>query len=87
MSNDTEILSLNYREITIENYQFSFSKKGYLSQGTNTRKVNCGRVHVETSSLWADFVNKNRCISVCLVSEEKALNFDNFDNSHNSFDL
>ena len=43
-------------------------------------------VHIETSSLWAEFVNKNRCISVRLVSEEvKALNFDNFDNSHNSF--
>ena len=40
-------------------------------------------VHIETSSLWAEFVNKNRCISVRLVSEEvKALNFDN---SHNSF--
>ena len=26
--------------------------------------------HIETSSLWADFVNKNRCISVRLVSEE-----------------
>ena len=31
---------------------------------------------IETSSLLADFVNKNRCISVRLVSE---------DNSHNSF--
>jgi hypothetical protein len=26
--------------------------------------------NIETSSLWAEFVNKNRCISVCLVSEE-----------------
>ena len=46
-------------------------------------------VHSETSSFWAEFVNKNRCISVRLVSEPprrlKALNFDNFDNSHNSF--
>ena len=43
-------------------------------------------VHIETISLWAEFVNKNRCISVCLVSEEvKTLNFNNFDNSHNSF--
>ena len=43
-------------------------------------------VHIETSSLWAEFVNKNRCISVRLVSEEvKELNFDNFDNWHNSF--
>ena len=24
-------------------------------------------VHIETSSLWAEFVNKNRCISVRLV--------------------
>ena len=43
-------------------------------------------VHIETSSLWAGFVNKNRCISVRLVSEEvKSIKFDNFDNSHNSF--
>ena len=42
--------------------------------------------HIETSSLWAEFVNKNRCISVRLVSEEvKSIKFDNFDNSHNSF--
>ena len=36
---------------------------------------------------WAEFVNKNRCISVRLVSDEvkKALNFDNFDDSHNCF--
>ena len=27
-------------------------------------------VHIETSFLWAEFVNKNRCISVRLVSEE-----------------
>ena len=27
-------------------------------------------VHIETSSHWADFVNKNRCLSVRLVSEE-----------------
>ena len=32
------------------------------------------------------FVNKNRCISVRLVSEQvKTLNFDNFENSHDSF--
>ena len=43
-------------------------------------------VHIETSSLWAEFVKKNRCISVRLVSEEvKSIKFDNFDNSHNSF--
>ena len=33
-------------------------------------------VHIETSSLWAEFLNKRRF---------KALNFGNFDNSHNSF--
>ena len=27
-------------------------------------------VHIETSSLWAEFLNKNRCISVRFVSEE-----------------
>ena len=27
-------------------------------------------VHIETRSLWAEFVNNNRCISVRLVSEE-----------------
>ena len=43
-------------------------------------------VHIETSSLWAEFVNKNRCINVSLVSEEdKSILFWNFDNSHNSF--
>ena len=41
-----------------------------LEQGTNARKVHCGRVHIETSSLRAEFVNKNRCTSVRLVSEE-----------------
>ncbi len=46
----------------------------------------CVHIHIETSSLWAEFVNKNRCINVCLESEEvKAFNFDNFENSHNSF--
>ena len=42
-------------------------------------------VHIETSSLWAEFVNKNRCISVSYPRRLKALNFDNFDNWHNSF--
>ena len=33
-------------------------------------------VHIETSSLRAEFVNKNRCISVRLVSEEvKSIKF------------
>ena len=26
--------------------------------------------HIETSSLWAEFANKNRCLSVRLVFEE-----------------
>ena len=57
-----------------------------VSQGYNARKVNCSCVHIETSSLWTEFVNKNRCISVRLISEKiKAFNFDNFDNSHISF--
>ena len=39
-------------------------------------------VHIETSSLWAEFVNKN---SVRLVSEEvKSIKFGNFDNTHKS---
>ena len=43
-------------------------------------------VHIKTSYLWAEFVNKNKCISVRSVSEEVfELNFDNFDNSHNNF--
>ena len=41
-----------------------------MDQGCNARKVNCGRVYSAYSSLWAEFVNKNRCISVRLVSEE-----------------
>ena len=33
-------------------------------------------VHIETSSLWPEFANKNRCISVRLVSEEvKSIKF------------
>ena len=48
----------------------------YKWQGTNARKVNCGRVysvynvHIETSSLWAEFVNKYRRISIHFVFEE-----------------
>ena len=30
-----------------------------LGQGNNARKVNCSCLHIETSSLWAEFVNKN----------------------------
>ena len=48
------------------NYKYCF-KKSY-----NARRVNCSILceHIETSSLWAEFVNKNRCLSVRLVSEE-----------------
>ena len=57
--------------------------KGVM-QGKLIAVVFC--VHIETSSLWAEFVNKNRCINVGLVFEEvKSIKFDNFDNSHNSF--
>ena len=41
-----------------------------MPQGTNARKSRILHVHIETSSLWADFGNKNRCISVRVVSEE-----------------
>ena len=35
------------------------------TQGTNARKVYCGRlrilcVHIETSSFWTEFANKNK---------------------------
>ena len=50
-------------------------------QGCNARKVNCScvysaYVHIETSSLWVEFVNKNRDICVRLVYEEvKSIKF------------
>ena len=58
-----------------------------LTRGYNARKVICSCVN--SAYIWAEFiVNRNRCISVRLVSEEvklKALDLDNFDNWHNSF--
>ena len=62
----------------------------WWEQGCNARKLIAVAytlsTHIETSSLWAEFVNKNRCISVRLVSEEvKSIKFCYFDNSHNSF--
>ena len=55
-------------------------------QECNARKVNCSCVlHIETSSLWPHLVNKNRTVFVQYPRRLKALNFDNFDNSHNSF--
>ena len=37
----------------------------------------------ESSSFWAEFVNKNRCISVRIQGGEKHL-INNFENSHNN---
>ena len=55
-------------------------------QGTNARKVNCNCVYSAYIWNWAEFVIKNRCISVRLISEEvKIINFDDFENSHKSF--
>ena len=64
--------------------------KGTGNQGNNVWKVNCWCVFFAYilkpySSLWAVFVNKNRCISVTLVSEEDNLIFQIFDNSYKSF--
>ena len=51
-----------------------------MNQGNNARKINCGRVY---SAYWAEFVNKNRCISVCWYQRKiKTINFDNSENSH-----
>ena len=42
-------------------------------------------VHIETSSLWAEFVNKNIFIIVRYPRRLKPFNFDNYDDSRNSF--
>jgi hypothetical protein len=42
-------------------------------------------VQIETSSLWAEFSNKNRSVFVLYPRRLKALNFDYFDYSHKSF--
>ena len=51
----------------------------WLQQGYNARKVNCSCVYsayILNCSLWADIANKNRCISVRLVSEKnKSIEF------------
>ena len=52
--------------VIVESYVTSLTK--VLMQGKLIAVVYC--VHIETSSLWAEFVDKNRCISVRLVSEE-----------------
>ena len=50
--------------------------KVYIFPRFNARKVNCSCVYSETSSLWAEFVNKNRSIGVRLVAEEvKSIKF------------
>ena len=60
-------------KLTLQQYALII---GGVHQGYNSRKVNCScvysaySVHIETSSLLAEFVNKNRCISIRLVSEE-----------------
>ena len=59
--------------------QFYCTQRAYVQnviQGYNARKVNFSCVHIETSSLWVEILNKNRCISVRLVSEEaKSIKF------------
>ena len=83
------IWMIKISKISLQHFRFLLCiivRSFIYMQGYNARKVNCSCVHIETSSLWAEFVKKNRCISVRLVSEEvKSINFDDFDNSHNSF--
>ena len=55
------------------------------TQGYNARKFNFSCVY-SAYILKPEFVNKNRCISVRLVSEEvKSIKFNNYNNSHISF--
>ena len=85
-------IDLHAQYIQGGSYRFSHYKKSlfclkdipYLNKNIHQEKfvVYFYAYFIETSSLWAEFVNKNRCISVRLVSEEvKALNFDHFVNS------
>ena len=47
-----------------------------LMQGKSIAVAYTLCVHIKMSSLWAEFVNKNNCISVRLVSEEhKSIEF------------
>ena len=47
-----------------------------IMQGKLTAVASTLHTHIETSSLWAEFVSKNRCISVRFVSEEvKSIKF------------
>jgi len=52
-------------------------KQGWNRKGKESQLRLCILcVHIETSSLWAECVNNNRCISVHLVSEEvKSIKF------------
>ena len=56
-----------------DNLQFAYKN---VIQGKLIAVAYTLRTYIETSSLWAEFVNKNRCISVRLVSEEvKSIKF------------
>ena len=51
------------------------SKLFESTQGYNARK-DCGCVRIKISSLMPEFIDKNRCISVCLVTGEvKSIKF------------
>ena len=54
------------------------------NQGTNARKVDCGRAYsayILNPVLSADLVNKIRCISVLSVKEVKSMKFFNSEHS------
>ena len=67
------ILSLigNFLQFLNERSNYETDRHDLLgfSQGFNARKVNFAVVYT-LRTYWAEFVNKNRCISVRLVSEE-----------------
>ena len=56
--------------------EYLYVKDGF-HQDCNAEKVNCSYVHIETSSLYGEFVNKNRC-SMCSFN----IRGGNFDNSY-----
>ena len=54
-----------------QNHQmFKTSQRKVIMQGKLIAVAYLLCVHIEASSLWAEFVNKNRCISVRLAFEE-----------------
>ena len=57
-----------WRDIADKYIQIYMYEQGYNARKVNGSCVLC--VHIETSSHWADFVNKNRCLSACFVSVE-----------------